>query len=246
MTSSFTPGAPASSSRTNEAASSTCSKLSSSSSVCLSRRYSSSASRAECPGRSLTPSSLAIALATSRRVGDATELDEHGACGLALEKRPSPRAPAASSPTRRHRSTSGAAPPRDEEAPGSPAARVFARQRTTSDSPGLGPGCAAPSTDGSAVTRSSAGSWSRIQRSSCRSASVGSIPSVSTSERLASRYAASASACLSRAVEGEHQLGAEALPKRVLADQQLELGDELGARAEREIRLDALLQRFEA
>ena len=49
----------------------------------------------------------------------------------------------------------------------------------------------------------------------------------------------------SRAVEGEHELGAEALPERVLADQQLELGDELGARAQREIGLDALLERLE-
>ena len=32
----------------------------------------------------------------------------------------------------------------------------------------------------------------------------------------------------SRAVESEHELGAEALPERVPADQQLELGDELG------------------
>ena len=196
MTRSFTPGAPASSSRRNEAASSTCSKLSSSSSVCLSRRYSSSASRAECPGRSLTPSSLAIALATSTAIGDAAELDEHGACGLCPRKGRSPRAPGASSPTRLHRSASGAAPPRDPAARGSPAARASAPRRTTSDSPGSAPRCAAPSAGGSAVTRSSAGSWSRIERSSCRSASVGSMPSVSTSERLASRYAASASACL--------------------------------------------------
>ena len=49
----------------------------------------------------------------------------------------------------------------------------------------------------------------------------------------------------SRAVEGDHQLGAEALPERVLADQQLQFADELGTRAKREIRLDPLLEGFE-
>ena len=241
MTSSFTPGAPASSSRKNEAASSTCSKLSSSSSVCLSRRYSSSASRAECPGRSLTPSSSAIVLATSPASAMRPSSTSTAPAARPRERR-SPRAPGASSPIRlapvsvRSRTSS-----RRRSARISRSSRV----RPTKDDERLsrlGSACAAPSAGGSAATRSSAGSWSRIERSSCRSASVGSMPSVSTSERLASRYAASASACLSRAVEGEHQLGAEALPERVLADQQLELGDELGTRAEREIRLDPLLQ----
>ena len=49
----------------------------------------------------------------------------------------------------------------------------------------------------------------------------------------------------SRAVEGEHQLGTEALPERVLADQQLELAEELGTRAKSEISLDPLLEGFE-
>jgi hypothetical protein len=48
-----------------------------------------------------------------------------------------------------------------------------------------------------------------------------------------------------RAVQREHQLGTQPLPQRVLADEQLELADQLGAPAEREIALDPLLQRLQ-
>ena len=52
--------------------------------------------------------------------------------------------------------------------------------------------------------------------------------------------------CLSpRAVEGEHQLPAEALAKGMLRGQRLQLRDELGVAAERELGLDAVLYRRE-
>ena len=48
------------------------------------------------------------------------------------------------------------------------------------------------------------------------------------------------------AVEGQHQLPAEALAERVLADESLELGDELGMTAQLEVGVDALLESGEA
>ena len=49
-----------------------------------------------------------------------------------------------------------------------------------------------------------------------------------------------------RAVEREHQLAAEPLAQRVLGDERLELGDERGVPAEREVCVDPLLERREA
>ena len=46
-----------------------------------------------------------------------------------------------------------------------------------------------------------------------------------------------------RAVEGEHELGAQPLARGVLADERLELGDQGRVAAERQIGLDALLER---
>ena len=46
-----------------------------------------------------------------------------------------------------------------------------------------------------------------------------------------------------RAVEREHQLPAQPLAVRMLGDQRLELADELGVAAEREVGLDPLLER---
>ncbi len=46
----------------------------------------------------------------------------------------------------------------------------------------------------------------------------------------------------SRAIEREHQLSAKPLPKRVLGDQALELGDELAMAAEPEIGVDPILE----
>ena len=45
-----------------------------------------------------------------------------------------------------------------------------------------------------------------------------------------------------RAIEGEHELSAQTLPQRMLADKGLELGDELGVAAEGEVGLDPLLE----
>ncbi len=44
-------------------------------------------------------------------------------------------------------------------------------------------------------------------------------------------------------MEGKHELGAETLAQRVLLDESLELGNELGLTAKREVGFDALLQR---
>ena len=48
-----------------------------------------------------------------------------------------------------------------------------------------------------------------------------------------------------RPVQGEHQLAVQPLAVRVLGDERLELGDELIVPAEREVGLDALLERDE-
>ena len=45
------------------------------------------------------------------------------------------------------------------------------------------------------------------------------------------------------AVEREHQLRPQPLAQRMRADERLELGDELGVRADRELRLGPLLER---
>ena len=49
-----------------------------------------------------------------------------------------------------------------------------------------------------------------------------------------------------RAVEGEHELSTQALTQRVVADQGLELPDQIGRLAEGEVRLDALLDGVES
>ena len=48
------------------------------------------------------------------------------------------------------------------------------------------------------------------------------------------------------AVEREHQLSAQALAERVRGDERLELGDELVVAAERQVAVDALLERAQA
>jgi hypothetical protein len=48
------------------------------------------------------------------------------------------------------------------------------------------------------------------------------------------------------AIEGEHQLAPESLAERLLGDQRLELPDELRTRAERELRVDQVLERCHA
>ena len=49
-----------------------------------------------------------------------------------------------------------------------------------------------------------------------------------------------------RPVQGQHQLRAQALSQRLLVDEPLELADELGVLAERQVGLDALLETREA
>src|SRR5690348_5724290 len=46
-----------------------------------------------------------------------------------------------------------------------------------------------------------------------------------------------------RAVQGEHQLAAQVLPERVLADERLQLADQLGMKAARQLGLDPLFER---
>ena len=47
-------------------------------------------------------------------------------------------------------------------------------------------------------------------------------------------------------VEGEHQLPAKALAERMLSDEPLQLADDVGMQAERELRLDSFLERGHA
>ena len=48
-----------------------------------------------------------------------------------------------------------------------------------------------------------------------------------------------------RAIEGEHQLGARALPQRLLRDEPLELGDDACVLAQLQLGVDALLERMQ-
>ena len=94
--------------------------------------------------------------------------------------------------------------------------------------------------------RSSAGSCVRICWCSSRSAGPGSMPSPSTRAVRAAWYASSASACRPGAVQGEHQLGAEVLAERMLADERVELADQLRVASVGEVELDPLLDTREA
>ena len=82
--------------------------------------------------------------------------------------------------------------------------------------------------------------------SACRrcSAGPGSIPSSSTSVRRGVRL--QRVRLPARAVEREHDLAAQALAQRVLGDQRLELGHDGVVIAEREVSVDALLERDDA
>ena len=74
----------------------------------------------------------------------------------------------------------------------------------------------------------------------------GSIPSSSTSACARVLVGLEGLGLALRAVEGEHQLRVQALALRVLADQRLELADQLGVAAQRQLGLDPLLERGEA
>ena len=78
----------------------------------------------------------------------------------------------------------------------------------------------------------------RISAWSCLSSGPGSMPSSST--KRPARLVDVERVCLPpAAVEREHQLPAEALAERVLADERLQLADDVGVRAELEVGLDA-------
>ena len=88
-------------------------------------------------------------------------------------------------------------------------------------------------------------SWRRISACSCRSSGPGSIPSSSTKRVRASLIGLERLGLAPRAVEREHQLAAERLAQRVLADERLELADHVAVPPELEIGVDALPQRDE-
>ena len=75
---------------------------------------------------------------------------------------------------------------------------------------------------------------------------LGSIPSSSTSRRRAVPVGRERLGLPAAAVKREHQLRAEALAQRMLGDERLELADHLGVTTEREVGLDALLERCQA
>ena len=91
----------------------------------------------------------------------------------------------------------------------------------------------------------SASSWTRICCSSSRRAGPGSSPS-SSREQPSRPSERVEGVCLAPgAVKREPELGVEPLVERMLGDQQLELPDEIGMTAERELRVDEILVRRE-
>ncbi len=165
-----------------------CSKLSTTSSVGRSRNRSTSAAFGERPPETFTASACAIAGTTSAgsvtaaSETNATEPSNAGASrrASAIASRVFPIPPGPVSVTMRSPS------PRMSAATSS-----SSRSRPTSDVSGSGSGSVVSSCSGCAA---SDGSCSRIARSRSRSSVPGSIPSSSTSVRRASRYTASASA----------------------------------------------------
>ena len=95
----------------------------------------------------------------------------------------------------------------------------------------------------SRVSRSRDGSWRRIACSSSCSVRPGSIPSSSTSVLRASRYACSASACRPERYSASINWPAQLLAQGIARDDRLELRHERVVRAEREVGLDACLER---
>ncbi len=90
-------------------------------------------------------------------------------------------------------------------------------------------------------SRSSESSWRRIAASSSRSSGPG-IDAELLDEGLACSAVGGERVGLpARAVEREHELRARALAQRLGLDERLELGDELGVAAQREVGVDALL-----
>ena len=69
------------------------------------------------------------------------------------------------------------------------------------------------------------------------------MPSSSTSVAARGLVGVERLGLASRAVEREHQLAAQPLAQRVLGDQRLELADQLSVAAERELGVDAPLER---
>ena len=194
MTRSCVPGAPASSSASMGAASSTCSRLSRTSSVRRPRRWTTSASVARCREVSLRPSVEAIVVAT--RPGSTI-----GASSTNTVSRDRPSPVVASTASRVLPVPAGPVSVRSRTSARPSSARIsrssFSRPtKEVERAARLGVGRPVAPTGGSTVRASSSGSWSRIARSRRRSAGPGSIPSSSTSVSLAARYAASASACL--------------------------------------------------
>ena len=107
-----------------------------------------------------------------------------------------------------------------------------------------GTGSASTSASAAVVTRvASPGSCARMPRSSSRRRSPGSMPSSSTSILPGVLVGLERVGLAVGAVEGEHQLGPETLPVRVLVDERLELPDHLAVAAEHELRLDQPFER---
>ena len=86
-----------------------------------------------------------------------------------------------------------------------------------------------------------AGSWVRIWCSSRRSSVPGLEPELVHEKATAAPVHLERVGLSSGAIQGEHELSAQALAQRVLLDEDLELGDDALVAAERELRLDAFL-----
>ena len=96
------------------------------------------------------------------------------------------------------------------------------------------------------VSSSSAASWRRIASCNSRSSGPGSTPISSTSNRRALAKRLQRLGLAPAAIEREHPLTAQALAQRVLGHERLELGHQIGVAAERQVGVDAPLQRHRA
>ena len=94
--------------------------------------------------------------------------------------------------------------------------------------------------------RAAGTSWRRIDCSSRWSSSPGSRPRSSARRARARRYADSASVWRSARYRREHEVTPQAFAVRVVVDEPLQLVDQLGIPAEREVGLDPVLERGQA
>ena len=93
---------------------------------------------------------------------------------------------------------------------------------------------------------SSAGSWARIGGLEPLELGAGLEPELLDERGAGAAVGVERLGLAAGAVEGEHQVGVQALAVRVLGDQRLQLGDHGAVAAEREVELQPVLERGQA